>query len=171
MRPQALTLINGKFYLYRDHFASSCRIDHGTIVGLDVQAQPGDRVIDLHGKTVVPGFNDSHLHLLGMALMRDQLHLDGVTSLSELITQGKSFLQDHPTLVLWGRGYDQNRFIEGPQRLPEAKDLDEISTTVPILLYRTCGHVVSVNSMVLKSLSLSNEIVAAYAPNIPVDGH
>jgi predicted amidohydrolase YtcJ len=171
MRPQPLTLINGKFYLYRDHFASSCRIEHGTIVGLDVQAQPGDRVIDLHGKTVIPGFNDSHLHLLGMALMRDQLHLDGVTSLSELITKGKSFLQDHPTFVLWGRGYDQNRFTEGPQRLPEAKDLDEISTTVPILLYRTCGHVVSVNSVVLKALNLSDETLAAHEPNIPLNEH
>lgn len=103
--------------------------------------------------------------------MRDQLHLDGVTSLSELITKGKSFLQDHPTFVLWGRGYDQNRFTEGPQRLPEAKDLDEISTTVPILLYRTCGHVVSVNSVVLKALNLSDETLAAHEPNIPLNEH
>ena len=164
-----LSLINGKFYLKRDHFATTCRINHGTIVGLDVQPQPGDLIIDLHGKTVVPGFNDSHHHLLGMALMRDQLHLDGVTSLHELIAKGKSFLKNQPTSVLWGRGYDQNRFNAGPQRLPCVKDLDEISTTIPILLYRTCGHVVSVNSVVLKALDLSKETITEYHPNIPLD--
>jgi hypothetical protein len=106
-----------------------------------------------------------------MALMRDQLHLDQVSSLESLIAKGKAFLKDHPTLVLWGRGYDQNRFSEGPQRIPVVKDLDEISTTIPILLYRTCGHVVSVNSVVLKTLDLSKETIAEYHPNIPLDDH
>lgn len=138
-------------------------------MALNSDPQPGDLVIDLHGKTVVPGFNDSHLHYLGMALMRDQLHLDDVRSLQALIAKGQSFIKESPRPVVWGRGYDQNRFTEGPQRLPIAKDLDEISLTIPVLLYRTCGHVVSVNSVVLKSLNLSPQTVAEHQPNIPLD--
>lgn len=164
-----ITLINGKFYLERHRFATSCRIENGQIVGLDVPAHPEDTIIDVLGKTVVPGFNDSHLHLLGMALLRNHLHLDDVNSLDSLIEKGRSFLKSHPSQVLWGRGYDQNRFIEGPQRLPVASDLDKISTQLPVLLYRTCGHVVSVNSVVLTTLNLSTQTLAAHQPNIPVD--
>jgi predicted amidohydrolase YtcJ len=170
MRPlQPVTLINGKFYLKRDCFASSCRIENGIIVGIDVQPQPGDAIIDVQGKTVLPSFNDSHLHYLGMALMRDQLHLDDVTSIQALINKGQAFISDSQRPVVWGRGYDQNRFTEGPQRLPVATDLDQLSSTIPVLLYRTCGHVVSVNSVVLKSLNLSSQTLAEHHPNIPLD--
>ena len=172
MRPsKPTTLIHGKFYVERNRFAFSVRIVDGIIVNVDGPAQPGDRIIDLKGKTVVPGFNDSHLHLLGMALMRNQWHLDKVTSIDDLITQGQAFLMAHPVPILWGRGYDQNRFTHGPQRLPIASDLDQISTTIPVLLYRSCGHVVSVNSVVLKRLNLSAQDLRAHQPNILLDEH
>jgi predicted amidohydrolase YtcJ len=168
---KSLSLINGKFYLERDRFASSLRIEHGVIIGMDQPVQSDDHVIDLHGKTVVPAFNHSHLHLMGIALMRDQLHLDAVTSMDELIQHGQAFLKEHPSTVLWGRGYDQNRFIAEPKRLPHTTDLDQISSTTPVLLYRTCGHVVSVNSVVIERLHLSPETLQAHQPNIPLDIH
>lgn len=166
---KSLALINGKFYLERNRFASSLHIENGVITGIDQPVRPDDHVIDLLGKTVVPGFNDSHLHLLGMALMRDLLHLDSVTSMDELIHHGQDFIKKNPSSTLWGRGYDQNRFVTGIKRLPIATDLDQISTTIPVLLYRTCGHVVSVNSVVIEALNLSPDTLQAHQPNIPLD--
>ena len=52
----------------------------------EVLAAAGDaQVVDLAGGTVVPGFNDSHLHLLNFAYSRTKVNLYGTNSIAEII--------------------------------------------------------------------------------------
>ena len=107
-------------------------------------------VIDLIGKTVVPGFNDSHLHLLSYGLSKRTVDLNQSKSIREVIGKTKNYIHDHQlSQEKWveGRGWDQNLFIEG--RMLNRDDLDQISKKYPIMLKRTCGQVTTVNSIAL----------------------
>ena len=60
-------LINGKIYISKGNFGEAVFIQDGIIqqVGSneDILKNPGANIINLQGKTVLPGFNDSHMHL------------------------------------------------------------------------------------------------------------
>ena len=114
-----------------------------------------DECIDLEGRFVCAGFNDSHMHLinygqsLGMARLNEH-----TASLQELISYGREFLKEHPLREgrwLQGRGFNQDYFSDG-KRIPTADDLDRISADVPIIFTRACGHCCVVNS---KALSIA----------------
>ena len=96
-----LVLINGKIYVERDVFAQAVYAEDGVIklVGNNDQvlaaAGEGTQVIDCEGKTVIPGLNDSHQHLLmigiGMA-QADILHAAGLMFWeSRLVQNARNF--------------------------------------------------------------------------------
>ena len=66
-------LYHAKLYVARGDFRSALCAEDGIIraVGSDAEilalARPGCRRIDCAGRTVVPGFNDSHMHLMQLA--------------------------------------------------------------------------------------------------------
>lgn len=51
-------------------------------------------VIDLEGKMVVPGFNDSHIHLLNYAYSLTKLHLEGLNSVEEIVEAGIRYVKE-----------------------------------------------------------------------------
>ena len=117
--------------------------------------EKGKRKIDLKGKTLVPGFNDSHLHLLGLGLGLKQMDLSTMTSIKEVIEKSQIYLNNNAHLeILEGRGWHQEHFKEN--RFLEKKDLDEISTTLPIIFRRACGHILTVNSKALDFIKNEN---------------
>ncbi|PQV62656.1 Amidohydrolase family protein [Abditibacterium utsteinense] len=69
--------------------ASSMAIKDGQIIGLDdaeFARGPQTRVIDLKGRRVIPGLNDSHLHLIRGGLNYNlELRWDGVPSLADAL--------------------------------------------------------------------------------------
>ncbi len=112
----------------------------------------GGRVIDLKGKTVIPGFVDAHMHLDGLGLMLNTLDLRGVKSISELKRRLKDYYEQHKD-ISWviGRGWDQELFEE--KRWPNRWDLDEVVHDKPVFLERVCGHAAVVNT---KALEITN---------------
>lgn len=124
-----------------------------------------DRCVDLKGQFVCAGFNDSHMHLLSFANALQTARLNEHTSsLKELIRYGREFLQKNPKRPgewLLGRGFHQDYFEDGC-RIPEKEDLDQISTEVPVLFTRACGHCCVANSkaLLLANLSKDTEEVA-----------
>jgi predicted amidohydrolase YtcJ len=78
----------------------------------------------------------------------------GSTSVEEVINKGREYLRLHPqhSGYLWGRGWNQNQFA-AEKRMLTKFDLDKISTEIPIVLGRACGHVTVCNS---KALALAN---------------
>lgn len=108
-------------------------------------AGPEAERVDLGGKTLVPGFCDSHLHLYmyGAGLLRTA-DVMGVASLGELFAKLADHAARYDGPFLLARGFDQSKLAEG--RFPTRKELDAISPTRPLLLTRICGHAMVVNS-------------------------
>lgn len=106
------------------------------------------RIIDLKGNTLLPGFNDSHIHLLGLGKSLNELDFSNTTSIKELIIQSQSFIESRNLPLLEGRGWNQENFIEN--RLLTKKDLDQISTKIPIIFRRACGHILVANSKAIE---------------------
>ncbi len=109
-------------------------------------------LIDLHGKLVIPGFNDSHMHLYGFGQGLQMVDLKNATSVKEIINRGKEFISSkeiRENAWVIGRGWNQDYF-KGDKIFPTRFDLDEISTTNPIMLSRACGHLAVVNTKALE---------------------
>ena len=124
------------------------------LVGSDEEAlslrTPDTRCIDLRGRCVLPGFTDSHMHLLHTGMNANRLDLTGVRSIEELIQRGRDYIaQHHPEPGEWivGGGFDQNRF--DPPVLPDGAVAEAISQEHPVILDRICGHVGAGNKKAL----------------------
>lgn len=117
----------------------------------------GDRLVDLQGRFVCSGFNDSHMHLLsyGSSLRMAQL-ADRTGSLSDMLNCLREF-RDSRTFRenawLQGRGWNQDYFAD-TDRMPNRHDLDKVSTDIPICAVRACGHCLVVNTKALTLLGI-----------------
>ncbi len=98
-----------------------------------------DEVIDLAGHHVLPGFNDSHLHVLGIGKSMNMENLAHYKTINDLI-EG---LKKSAKTPLIGRGYHESQFLD--KRSPTKVDLNQISANKIIILYRVCGHMVVAN--------------------------
>ena len=118
-------------------------------------AGPDASALDLAGKTVVPGFCDSHLHLFmfGAGLLRTA-NLMGSASLEELLSRLANHAAHYDGPFLLARGFDQSKLDE--KRFPTRAELDAISPTRPLLVTRICGHAMVVNSAALALVSESD---------------
>lgn len=128
----------------------------------DDLATPTAHLIDLQGRTLIPGFNDAHVHVapLGMLLtqyvdVRVHVAPDIPTVLARLAERSAN---EPPDAWIQGTGYNEALLAEG-RHLTRA-DLDQVSTEQPILVTRTCGHIAVANS---RALALAQ--IKATTPN------
>lgn len=124
----------------------------------EILALRGDnsQIIDLEGKALVPGFNDSHMHLVNYGYSQTQADLIGVESVEEINRRVSQYIKDKKVEKgTWvrGAGWNQDYFI-GDKVFPTKYDLDKISLDHPIVVTRTCGHVAVVNSKALEVLGI-----------------
>lgn len=128
------------------------------------------KTVDLKGKTVVPGFNDSHMHLLSYALSAEKADLNGCRSIDELMDATKRFLDESNIPEggwVQGRGWNHELFRE--KRMPTRHDLDRISERHAVVLTRVCGHVSCVNTMALKMAGIYEDPPAVEGGSIDKD--
>lgn len=115
-------------------------------------------LVDLNGRFVCSGFNDSHMHLLSFGNMLRTAQLAARTeSLADMLDCLREFENAHPHTGdgwLVGRGWNQDYFSD-VQRMPNRYDLDQVSTQVPICAVRACGHCLVVNSKALEILGVT----------------
>lgn len=145
---------NGLIWTGDSPNASSFVVEDGKFAYVGNDVIPGaDESVDLNGAFVCPGFNDSHMHLLGYGLILRQAPLHAHTeSLADMLDCLRTFLARNPLSAgqwLIGRGFNQDYF-KGAARLPSRIDLDEVSRDVPIVLTRVCGHMCVANSKALE---------------------
>ena len=115
-------------------------------------------VLDMKGKYVLPGFTDTHNHLLAAGRSLETLDLSGARSIDEMIGRGRHFLAENalpPGGWFFARGWDQNKMAE--KRFPNRHDLDLISTEAPLFFERSCGHIAALNSVALKLLRIDGD--------------
>ena len=129
-----------------------------TAVGSDseILALDCDEKIDLQGRFVCAGFNDSHMHLLNLGQALSAAPLDRHTySLEDMIRCLKQMAPGRGGWIL-GRGWNQDYFTD-VSRMPNRWDLDRVSTEFPVCAVRACGHALCVNSKALELLSVSSD--------------
>ena len=135
----------------------------GTNEQILMMLSDGDERIDLRGRFVCPGFNDSHMHLLEYGKMLQTVQLAPHTgSLKGMLDHLRSCLAQNPPRGgqwLIGRGWNQDYFTDA-HRMPDRHDLDTVSTEVPILLTRACGHCCVVNTKALALCGIGSYTVA-----------
>ena len=125
----------------------------GSDADLLASASENASAVDLQGRFVCAGFNDSHMHLLNYGQSLHDAQLAGhINSLADVLACLKAFLHRHHMRQgqwLTGRGWNQDYFTD-VSRMPDRRDLDSISSTIPIMITRSCGHCCVVNSRVLQ---------------------
>src|SRR3954471_12419963 len=120
--------------------AHSLSIKDGRIVGVDdglEAAGPRTKVIDLNGRRVIPGLNDSHLHVIRGGLNYNmELRWDGVPSLADALRMLKEQARRTPP-PQWVRvvgGWTEFQFAE--RRMPTLEDINAVSPDTPVFVLR-----------------------------------
>lgn len=155
--------LNGKIITLdeQDTIATAMAVKNGKIllVGDDSEVQSvidsQTKVVDLAGKTVVPGFIDTHLHFMRYGLKFLQIECIG-KSKEEILLK-----VEEQTLALpkgtWIRGNGWNQTLWENPEFPTAADLDRISSEYPVALIRSDNHALWVNSQALKIAGITKD--------------
>ena len=150
-----LLLTNGNVYTVNDRQprveAIASKNGRVLFVGSNEDAKKfhAAKMVDLHGRTVVPGFTDSHCHIFGIGEREMRLNLEGTTSLEDFLARVKERV--HKTAHgkwITGRGWIET-FWKPPQ-FPKREELDKIAPDNPVFLTRADGHASVANSAALK---------------------
>jgi predicted amidohydrolase YtcJ len=135
---------------------------HGRILAVGSKDQieklagPKTHVIDLKGHRVLPGFYDSHAHLLGSGLRLSEVALKDAKDETEFGRRLQEFDKKLPRdRWLLGGEWDHDRALGG--RLPSAKLIDRYVPDRPVFLRRYDGHMGVVNSLVLKMAGITEK--------------
>ena len=171
-----LALKNGKIYVERGVFAQAVLMENGRVTAVGDNEDIADlaedaRIIDCGGRTVIPGLNDSHLHLIQIGTRLSRAEIAGSSSIDDMIQRVKAFMAAHPEACARGlaaTGWNQDLFRD-EKRMPNRYDLDRISTDIPIVLRRVCGHVATANSRALELLGMSQKPGRVEGGTIEVD--
>lgn len=128
------------------------------------QANSDARLIDLQGRTMLPGFIDGHSHIISYASMLGLVQLQGATDFQTVKQQMQQFIADKAIdTEQWvcGFGYDHNFWPEKCH--PNREMLDSISVEHPILLTHQSGHMCVVRTRALQVLGLDGQAGAGRA--------
>jgi hypothetical protein len=148
MRAEAVAVANGKI------LAVGRRSDLMKLKG------PATKMVDLEGRTLVPGFVDAHGHVLIGGLQALSANLlaapDGqVRDIPSLQQTLRDWAQQNAAAVekakvIIGFGYDQSQLKE--LRHPTKEELDAVSQDIPILIIHQSAHLATANSAMLRAM-------------------
>jgi len=123
--------------------------------------------INLRGKLVTPGFNDAHIHFIGVGLSLLRVDLNGSKTLEEAKKRIAAKIKELPKGVwVLGRGWDHTLWNN---RLPTRQDLDEVSPNNPVFVQRVDGHIAVANSLAFKLAGVTSATKAPIGGEIVRD--
>mgnify|MGYP000462898326 CR=1 FL=1 len=129
----------------------------------DVLAHTGDHteVMDLGGKTMTPGFIESHAHLMGIGYNKLELDLMYVKTYDELVEKvAEAVEKAEPGDWITGRGWHQDKWIEKPDKIVKGfqtnDPLNEVSPDNPVFLRHASGHATFANDKALEMAGITN---------------
>jgi predicted amidohydrolase YtcJ len=129
--------------------------DDGRILAAGPRAElerPGARTVDLAGRTLIPGFNDAHVHVswLGMLLTElvdTRIHI--APNIPAIVARLAERARSLPAGA-WVEGVGYNEALLPEGRHLDRADLDRASADHPVVVTRTCGHIMAANSLALR---------------------
>lgn len=148
--------------------AGSIGVKNGKISALWKEANPsmeeitlsdGNAVIDLQGRTVLPGFIDTHNHLISAIMLKR--FIDCKSPLNQTIADIQKRISEKAAEVgkdTWivGFGYDDTSLLD--MRHPTKADLDAVAPDHPVVIYHISGHLCVANSIALSIAGIDEQI-------------
>jgi predicted amidohydrolase YtcJ len=159
-----LVLLDGKIWTVdpanKEAEALAVWRDRIIFVGGSAEAKrlvgPKTTVIELKGKRVLPGFYDSHVHMLGSGMRLSEVALKDAKDEGEFGKRLKEFDQSMPRdRWMLGGDWDHDRALAG--KLPTAELIDRYVPDRPVLLRRYDGHMAVANTRALKLAGITAE--------------
>ncbi len=156
-----IALYNAKVYVERERFVEAVLVEDRKIKAIGTNEEilattDIDEKIDCEGKTVIPGLNDSHMHIFNFGERMCQVKIGDCESIDEMIDRCKKYVEENPDSVkqgLYAQGWNQDYFTDS-DRIPTRFDLDKISTEIPVVLERICGHILTTNTKTIELLGI-----------------
>ena len=167
--PADLILTNGRIYTVDDSrpVATALAVRGGRVAfvgdtrGALTLRGAQTRVMDLGGRTVIPGMVDAHGHVSGLGEALANADLVGSTSVDEVVARVVAKAKGRPAgQWISGRGWDQNRW--GDTRFPTHDKLTAAFPNTPVILGRVDGHAIFVNKT---AMELANVTAATKDPD------
>ncbi|QNL43988.1 amidohydrolase [Oscillibacter hominis] len=155
--------INGRFYTMREE-GETCQavaVRDGKFIYCGSNEKAAElakgNVVDLKGKTVLPGFIDDHQHVQAYARNLLKVDLTDACSIEDVKERVRvQAAKVGPGKLILGSGFDQTKFSE--KRLPTRWDLDAAAPQNPVVVTRYCLHVNVANSMALERGGIRREM-------------
>jgi hypothetical protein len=112
------------------------------------------KVLDVRGKRVLPGFNDSHVHFSAGGQQLDRINLKDATSAEEFVRRiGEDVARTPRGEWVLGGNWDHEMWT--PAELPTRHMFDPVSSATPVFLTRYDGHMAIVNSVALRRAGIT----------------
>jgi len=168
-----LVIINGEVITVDKNFSlkQAIAVKDDRIIGVGTNDEmrsfigPRTRVLNLKGKAILPGINDSHLHGALFGATRPPMVLDlsfpNTKSIGDIAEElRKKGAQTPPGQWIRGFGWNPANIEEcktNPRRLPRKKDIDPVSPDHPVLLTDFSGHNLLVNNKALELAGINKD--------------
>jgi predicted amidohydrolase YtcJ len=147
--------------------ASAVAISRGLIVGVGTDAEmtafvgPRTTLVALEGRTLIPGFEDSHAHLMGIGKARMTVDLVGAKTYAEVVDRVRAALRGHrPGEWIRGRGWHEEKWTSLPadavRGFPTEAALSRVTPNNPVILERADGHAVLLNARALALMGIDD---------------
>ncbi|RKS77257.1 hypothetical protein BZB76_2635 [Actinomadura pelletieri DSM 43383] len=180
-----LVLLNGEVLTADAEFsvAQAVAITGGTITAVGgteeirALADPRTQVVDLRGRTALPGINDSHLHGCAFGAARPPLAVDVGYPAVRSITDIQAAVKEAAARIpegewIRGGGWDPGYLSECADggRMPDRADLDAVAPAHPVYLQDFSGHLTWANSRALELAGVTRDTPTPEGGVIHTDG-
>ena len=149
-----LIIVNSEIYTANENnqIAKSIAVKDGKIIEVSsenlVSKYEANEILDANGKTILPGFIDSHCHFYNLGLDQQVVDLRGTTSFEEIIERLIASDLNNQSDVILGRGWDQNDWDN--KQFPVNTELNKVFENKLVVLERVDGHAYIVNDNALE---------------------
>ncbi len=123
---------------------------------VEAKAGPTTKTLDLEGKTILPGFMDSHAHPMGTGKNRLGVDMTDVKSIDEALRK----IRERATTTAEGDLVfcpEYNRLQIKEKRFPTREELDSVSDKHPLWIQHFDGHFSMLNSVALKKTGYTSD--------------
>ncbi len=164
-QPSETLYVNANIYTMDDaHRRADAMLVRGDVISAlgtrqELEPRVGARgmIIDLEGRTVLPGLADAHGHITGLgAYALGQIDLSNATSYEDLVrtVAARARLTDEGDWIVGGR-WDNESWLDN--KLPDNRTLSDLTPDNPVVLSRVDGHALLANKRALELAGVTAE--------------
>ncbi len=143
----------------------------GSTANISKHEGDGTEVVDLEGKTMTPGFIESHGHLMGIGYNKLELDLMHVKTYDELVEKvAEAVEKSEPGDWITGRGWHQSKWIEKPEKevngFQTHEKMSAVSPDNPVFLRHASGHATFANAKAMELAGVNRLSTESFAGEV-----